>query len=108
MLRLQKHLDQDALRTTVTFVDRQALQRAGTQTDTQVELAQLYAHINSMPESAKKRKLLKQVSRIRARMRDVMGLDKSTLIYRWRCDARRALEVTSSFVYSVMHCFESF
>lgn len=55
--------DADELRTTVTFVDRKALQRPNVQTDTQVELAQLYAHISTMPESAKKRKLLKQFNR---------------------------------------------
>lgn len=29
--------------------------------DTEVELAKLYAHVQSMPDSAKKRKLMKQV-----------------------------------------------
>ncbi len=50
-----------ALNTTVTFVDRAASQEAASQNDTQMALAQLYAHISSMPESSKKRKLLKQV-----------------------------------------------
>ena len=36
---------------------------AAAQTDTQVALAQLYAHVNAMPESAKKKKLLKQFNK---------------------------------------------
>ena len=51
------------INTTVTFADRPASRRAAAQTDTQVALAQLYAHVSAMPESGRKRKLLKQVSR---------------------------------------------
>ena len=50
----------DAVNTTVTFVDRSLSQDAASQNTTQVALAQLYAHVSSMPESAKKKKLLKQ------------------------------------------------
>lgn len=50
------------INTTITFADRQASQQAASHTDTQTALAQLYAHVSNMPESTKKRKLLKQVS----------------------------------------------
>ena len=49
------------LNTCVTFVDRPGSKQATAATDTEVALAQLYAHVQNMPESAKKRKLLKQV-----------------------------------------------
>ncbi|KAK2162827.1 hypothetical protein LSH36_91g08008 [Paralvinella palmiformis] len=49
--------------TSVTFADRQASRQAATETDTQMALAQLYAHISSMPSSSKKRRLLKQFTK---------------------------------------------
>ena len=45
----------------MSFADRQASKQAASTTDTQVALAELYAHVSRMPESAKKRKILKQV-----------------------------------------------
>ena len=52
-----------ALNTTVSFVDRAASLEEAAKNDTQVELAKLYAHISAMPESAKKRKLMKQINK---------------------------------------------
>ncbi|XP_063432018.1 rho GTPase-activating protein 19-like isoform X1 [Mytilus trossulus] len=47
-----------AIDTVFTFVDRKS--SSDSDTDTQVALAKLYAHVQSMPESARKKKLLKQ------------------------------------------------
>ena len=51
------------INTSITFTDRQASQQAATTTDTEMELAQLYAYVSSMPSLAKKRKLLKQFNK---------------------------------------------
>ena len=61
----QKRLDPSdiVINTTMTFADRAASLEAAAQTDTQVALAQLYAHVSSMPDSTKKRKLLKQFNK---------------------------------------------
>lgn len=53
----------DALSTTVAFADRTLNQQNAAQMDTEIALAQLYAHVNSMPESAKKKQLLKQFNK---------------------------------------------
>ena len=47
----------------LTFAERTTPQEFESSQDTQVALAQLYAHVQSMPESAKKKKLLKQFNR---------------------------------------------
>lgn len=47
----------------LTFVERKSPEEVDSSQDTQVALAQLYAHVQSMPESAKKKKLLKQFNR---------------------------------------------
>ena len=46
-----------------TFAERKSPEEYDSAQDTQVALAQLYAHVQSMPESAKKKKLLKQFNR---------------------------------------------
>ena len=56
---LQKSTSSSAVNTVFTFVDRKS--SSDSDTDTQVALAQLYAHVQSMPESTRKKKLLKQV-----------------------------------------------
>jgi hypothetical protein len=48
--------------TIVSFADRKASQMAANQIDTQVALAELYAHVSKMPDSTKKKKILKQVT----------------------------------------------
>ena len=54
--------DTEPLDTVVTFTKRRtAYSDAAVSQDTEVELAKLYAHVQSMPDSAKKRKLMKQV-----------------------------------------------
>ncbi|XP_030388448.1 uncharacterized protein LOC115634708 [Scaptodrosophila lebanonensis] len=54
--------DISTVETVFTFVDRAAT-AAVTNTNTTTELAQLYAHIQSMPESSKKRRLIKQFNK---------------------------------------------
>ncbi|XP_051157321.1 uncharacterized protein LOC127279164 isoform X2 [Leptopilina boulardi] len=49
--------------TVFSFVDHQLTAQATASQDTQAALAQLYAYIQSMPESAKKRKLVKQFNK---------------------------------------------
>jgi len=46
-----------------SFVDRKLTAKANSTQDTQAALAQLYAHIQAMPESAKKRRLVKQFNK---------------------------------------------
>ncbi|XP_011877936.1 PREDICTED: uncharacterized protein LOC105567586 isoform X2 [Vollenhovia emeryi] len=50
-------------RTVFSFVDRKLTAKANSTQDTQAALAQLYAHIQAMPESAKKRRLVKQFNK---------------------------------------------
>ena len=52
-----------AVNTVLTFAERKTSEEIESSQDTQVALAQLYAHVQSMPESAKKKKLLKQFNR---------------------------------------------
>lgn len=49
--------------TVFSFVDRKLTAKANSTQDTQAALAQLYAHIQAMPESAKKRRLVKQFNK---------------------------------------------
>lgn len=51
------------MNTVLTFADRKSPEEFDSAHDTTVALAQLYAHVQSMPESAKKKKLLKQFNR---------------------------------------------
>ncbi|XP_011494490.1 PREDICTED: rho GTPase-activating protein 19 [Ceratosolen solmsi marchali] len=53
----------DTAHTVFSFVDRNLTAKATAAQDTQAALAQLYAHIQSMPESAKKRRLVKQFNK---------------------------------------------
>ncbi|XP_037952908.1 uncharacterized protein LOC119683326 [Teleopsis dalmanni] len=55
--------DISAVETVYTFVDREKTLAAHTTNTTDTELAQLYAHIQSLPESSKKRRLIKQFNR---------------------------------------------
>ncbi len=43
-------------------MDRVTSQEEDNKIDTQVEIAKMYAYVSDMPESSKKRKLLKQVN----------------------------------------------
>lgn len=52
-----------AVNTVLTFAERKSPEEFDSAQDTTVALAQLYAHVQSMPESAKKKKLLKQFNR---------------------------------------------
>ena len=52
-----------AVNTVLTFVERKSPEEYSSAQDTQIALAKLYAHVQSMPESAKKKKLLKQFNR---------------------------------------------
>lgn len=52
-----------AVNTVLTFVERKSPEEYSSAQDTQVALAKLYAHVQAMPESAKKKKLLKQFNR---------------------------------------------
>ena len=56
-------MDSPQASTVFTFVDRQQSAAAGEQDDTDTALAGLYAHISSMPDSARRRKLIKQFNR---------------------------------------------
>lgn len=58
-----KYGSSTAVNTVLTFAERKSPEEFGAADDTQVALAQLYAHVQAMPESAKKKKLLKQFNR---------------------------------------------
>nr|XP_023013315.1 rho GTPase-activating protein 19 [Leptinotarsa decemlineata] len=53
----------DAASTVFTFVDHERTAKENESNPTETALAQLYAHIQSLPESSKKRKLVKQFNR---------------------------------------------
>ncbi|XP_075167053.1 rho GTPase activating protein at 54D [Haematobia irritans] len=55
--------DISTVNTVYTFVDREKTAAAHNTNTTDTELAQLYAHIQSMPESSKKRRLIKQFNK---------------------------------------------
>lgn len=52
-----------AVNTVFSFVDRARTAQENTLNPTEEALAQLYAHIQSMPESSKKRRLVKQFNK---------------------------------------------
>jgi len=58
-----KYGSTSAVNTVLTFAERKSPEEFSCAQDTQIALAQLYAHVQSMPESAKKKKLLKQFNR---------------------------------------------
>ncbi|KNC24180.1 hypothetical protein FF38_02185 [Lucilia cuprina] len=55
--------DISTVNTVYTFVDREKTAAAHNTNNTDTELAQLYAHIQSLPESSKKRRLIKQFNK---------------------------------------------
>lgn len=57
----KKYGSSRAINTVITFHDRKSSSESDSANDTQVALAKLYAHVQSMPDSSKKKKLLKQV-----------------------------------------------
>lgn len=61
---LNESIASDSVANTVyTFVDREKTAQAHVTNPTDTALAQLYAHIQSLPESSKKRKLIKQFNK---------------------------------------------
>ncbi|XP_059478540.1 rho GTPase-activating protein 19 isoform X1 [Neocloeon triangulifer] len=55
--------DHEVVNTVFSFVDRQLTAQANSSNPTEAALAQLYAHIQSLPESAQKRRLVKQFNK---------------------------------------------
>lgn len=55
--------DQYAANTVFTFIDRELTAKENETNSTETAIAQLYAHIQSLPESSKKRKLVKQFNK---------------------------------------------
>ncbi|XP_055855723.1 uncharacterized protein LOC129918978 [Episyrphus balteatus] len=55
--------DMSTVNTVYTFVDREKTAAAHSSNNTDTELAQLYAHIQTLPESSKKRRLIKQFNK---------------------------------------------
>ncbi|XP_055904227.1 rho GTPase-activating protein gacII [Eupeodes corollae] len=55
--------DMSTVNTVYTFVDREKTAAAQGSNNTDTELAQLYAHIQTLPESSKKRRLIKQFNK---------------------------------------------
>ncbi|XP_058451434.1 serine-rich adhesin for platelets [Malaya genurostris] len=61
---LNESITSDSVANTVyTFVDREKTAEAHSMNSTDTALAQLYAHIQSLPESSRKKKLIKQFNR---------------------------------------------
>lgn len=58
----KKYGSTQAINTMMCFAERKSSSDSDTNNDTQLALAKLYAHVQSMPNSTKKKKLLKQVS----------------------------------------------
>ena len=57
---LQKYGSSQAVNTVICFAERKSSSDSDSGNDTQVALAKLYAHVQMMPNSSKKKKLLKQ------------------------------------------------
>jgi len=55
--------DDEVIVTSVGFTDRQASLQAAEEFDTEKAIADLYAHVAQMPDSAHKRHVMKKVSR---------------------------------------------
>jgi len=53
--------DDEVIVTSVGFADRQASLQAAVEFDTEKAIADLYAHVSQMPDSAHKRRLMTQV-----------------------------------------------
>ncbi|KAK3598442.1 hypothetical protein CHS0354_014064 [Potamilus streckersoni] len=62
-IQKSKYGSATAVNTVVTFAERKSMDELQSSQDTQVALAQLYAHVQAMPNSAKKKKLLKQFNK---------------------------------------------
>lgn len=60
---LDESISDSVANTVFTFVDRKKTAEAHGQSTTDTALAQLYAHIQSLPESSKKKKLIKQFNK---------------------------------------------
>lgn len=60
---LDESVSDSVANTVFTFVDRQKTAQENVQSTTDTALAQLYAHIQSLPESSKKKKLIKQFNK---------------------------------------------
>lgn len=60
---LDESISDSVANTVYTFVDRKKTAEAHVSDSTDTALAQLYAHIQSLPESSKKKKLIKQFNK---------------------------------------------
>lgn len=60
---LDESTSESVANTVYTFVDREKTAEAHVSNTTDTALAQLYAHIQSLPESSKKKKLIKQFNK---------------------------------------------
>jgi hypothetical protein len=60
---LDESVSDSVANTVFTFIDREKTAEAHGQSTTDTALAQLYAHIQSLPESSKKKKLIKQFNK---------------------------------------------
>jgi len=60
---LDESISDSVASTVFTFVDREKTAEAHVSNTTDTALAQLYAHIQSLPESSKKKKLIKQFNK---------------------------------------------
>lgn len=60
---LDESISDSVANTVYTFVDREKTEEAHVSNTTDTALAQLYAHIQSLPESSKKKKLIKQFNK---------------------------------------------
>ncbi|KAI5740692.1 hypothetical protein M8J76_006194 [Diaphorina citri] len=56
-------MDSSAVNTVFTFVDREKTAQSNSENSTEAALAQLYAYIQALPESSKKRRLVKQFNK---------------------------------------------
>lgn len=73
-MMLDESVTSDSTAATVfTFIDREKTAKANDQNPTDHALAQLYAHIQSMPESSKKRKLVKQFNKENGHGENIFG-----------------------------------
>ncbi|XP_046809339.1 rho GTPase-activating protein gacGG [Lucilia cuprina] len=74
--------DISTVNTVYTFVDREKTAAAHNTNNTDTELAQLYAHIQSLPESSKKRRLIKQFNKQNGQGKTSLCISREYLLTR--------------------------
>jgi len=88
--------DDEVIVTSIGFADRQASREAAAGFDTEKAIADLYAHVAQMPDSAHKRRLMKQVTTTFFLCLDIGNLS-------WPCYRERAMDALQHSVALILY-----